>query len=58
MDFEEYKTLVIQVFQKQMSNESTKANMELFCNIEIFLGLVYIIPILECVQCLSKFAQT
>lgn len=44
--------------QEQISNESTKSNMELLCNIEVFLGLVYIIPILECVQGLSKFVQT
>lgn len=46
------------MFQEQVSNESTKANMELLCNIEVFLGHVYIIPILECVQGFSKFVQT
>jgi hypothetical protein len=46
------------MFQEQVSNESTKANLELLCNIEVFLGLVCIIPMLECVQNIFKFVQT
>ncbi len=54
----EYKILVIWMFQEQVSNESTKAKLELLCNIEVFLGLVCIIPMLEYVQNLFKFVQT
>jgi hypothetical protein len=43
------------MFQEQVSNESAKAHMELLCDIEVFLGLACIIPMLECVQSLSKF---
>jgi hypothetical protein len=32
-----YKILVIQMFQEQISNESTKANMELLCEIEVIM---------------------
>jgi hypothetical protein len=32
-----YKTLVIQMFQEQVSNESTKANLELLCDIELIM---------------------
>jgi hypothetical protein len=32
-----YKTLVIHMFQEQVSNESTKANLELFCDIEVIM---------------------
>jgi energy-converting hydrogenase Eha subunit C len=45
------------MFQEQVSNESTKANLELFCDIEVFLGFVCIILMLKCVQSLFKFAQ-
>ncbi len=41
-----------------MANESTKANLELFYNIEVFLGCTCIIPMLECVQSPSKFTET
>ncbi len=41
-----------------MANESTKANLELFYNIEVFLGCTCIIPMLECVQSPSKFIET
>jgi len=44
-----YKTLVIQMFQEQVSNQFAKANLELLCNIEILLGLACIIPMLGCV---------
>jgi len=38
-----------------VSNESAKAHMELLCDIEVFWGIVYIIPMLESIQSLSKF---
>ncbi len=41
-----------------MVNEYAKANLELFCNIKTFLGLAYIIPMLKCVQNLSKVVET
>jgi len=41
-----------------VENEFTKPNIELFCNIEIFLGLAWILPILECLKKNFKFVQT
>jgi hypothetical protein len=32
-----YKILVIQMFQEQVSNESTKAKLELLCDIEFIM---------------------
>jgi predicted glycosyltransferase involved in capsule biosynthesis len=52
-----YKTVVIQMFNEQASHDITKSNLELFCDVEMFLGLTCIIPMLELVQGLSKFAQ-
>ncbi len=46
------------MFQEQVSNECTTANLELLCNIEVFSGLVCLNPMLECVQNISKFVQT
>jgi hypothetical protein len=43
-----YKTLVIQMFQEQMSNQFAKANLKLLCN-EVLLGFACIIPMLGCV---------
>jgi hypothetical protein len=43
------------MFQEQVLNEFAKADMELLYDIEVFLSLVCIIPMLECVQSLSKF---
>jgi len=45
------------MFQEQMSNKSTKTNLKLLCDIEVFLGFTCIIFMLECVQSLFKFAQ-
>jgi hypothetical protein len=53
-----YKSSVVQMFEKHVARDSTRANLELVCNIEVFLSLTYIIPMLERVQSLSKFAQT
>jgi hypothetical protein len=52
-----YKVLgfVVSMFENQVTNIVAKANLDLLCDVETFLGLVYIIPLLECVQSLSKF---
>ncbi len=52
-----YKTLVIWMFFKKMCNEYVKANLELLCDIKGFLGLACMIPMLESIQGLFKFAQ-
>jgi len=36
----------------------TQANIELLCDVDVFLGLTYIIPMLEIVHCLSKIVQS
>jgi hypothetical protein len=41
-----------------MENEFTKPNLKLFCDIEIFLGLAWILLILECLLNVFKFVQT
>jgi hypothetical protein len=41
-----------------MVNEYAKENLELLCNINIFLGLAYIILMLKCVQNISKLIET
>jgi hypothetical protein len=35
-----------------------KANYELLCDLETLLGLTCVLPLLEAMQALSKFAQT
>jgi len=52
-----YKIVVIQMFNEQTSHDITKSSLELFCDVEVFLGLTCIIPMLELVQGLSKVAQ-
>jgi hypothetical protein len=36
---EEYKNLVVHIFDEHAFNATTKANLELFCDIEIFMCL-------------------
>jgi predicted glycosyltransferase involved in capsule biosynthesis len=45
------------MFDEQASHDTTKTSLELFCDVEVFLGLTCIIPMLEFIQGLSKFAQ-
>ncbi len=49
---------MVQMFEKHVAHDFARENLELLCNIEVFLGLTCIIPMLECVQNLSKFVQT
>jgi hypothetical protein len=53
-----YMSLVVNIFEKHPTYVTTKANLELLCDVETFLTLACIIPLLECVQKLNKFCQT
>jgi hypothetical protein len=46
------------MFDEKVANTLAKANLDLLCNVKTFLGFIYILPLLEWVQSLSKFAQT
>jgi hypothetical protein len=54
----EYKTLVIKMVEDNVTLDIGKTNYELMCDLEMLLGLSCIIPLLELVQGLSKFAQS
>ncbi len=44
------------MFDEQASHDIIKVGLELLCDVELFLGLTYIIPMWELVQGLFKFA--
>jgi hypothetical protein len=50
-----YKIVVIHMFDEQAFHDTSKASLELFCDVEMFLGPTCIIPMLDLVQGLSKF---
>ncbi len=45
------------MFDEHATHDTIKIDLELLCDVEVFLGLIYIIPMLEIVQGLSKFVQ-
>jgi len=45
------------MFNEHALNTKAKGNLNLLCDVETFLGLSYIIPLLGCMQSLSKFVQ-
>jgi hypothetical protein len=49
-------TLIVS-WDEQASHETIKVGLELFCDVEMFLGPTCIIPMLEFVQGLSRFVQ-
>jgi hypothetical protein len=40
------------------TNQQSMLNYELFCDLHIFLGFAYILPLLESMHALIKFAQS
>jgi hypothetical protein len=52
----EYKSLIMHMFDEQVANTSAKANLDFLCNVKTFVDLIYILPLLECMQFLSKFS--
>jgi hypothetical protein len=55
--FVEYRSLVVKMVHDNVVFQTTKVNYELLCDVETFLGLACIMPLLEIMQGLSKFMQ-
>jgi len=51
----QFKSQIVHIFDEQVANTLAKANLDLVCNVEIFLGLTCILPLFKCMQSLSKF---
>ncbi len=52
-----YKSHDVHMFEEQATNVNDKSKLEILCDIETFIGLTYILPMLEHVQFLFKFVQ-
>jgi len=55
--FTKYKTLVVHTNNDLNHVVVTKTNFEYFCDIEMIMGLVCIMPMLKAFHALIKFAQ-
>lgn len=54
---QEYKTLVVKMANDSLGNVIAKNNYELLCDYDTILGLIYVLPMMEAIQSLSKMAQ-
>jgi hypothetical protein len=52
----EYKTLLMKMALNDPTNDKAKANFELLCDVQILLGFVVILPLLQIVHNLIKFS--
>jgi hypothetical protein len=52
----EYKPLIVKMAKDNSTINIAKPKYELLCDVEMFLGLACVLPLLEVVQCLTKFA--
>jgi hypothetical protein len=53
----EYKTMFMKMAFDNPTNQQVMLNNEHLCNIHSLFGLVYILPLLESMHALIKFAQ-
>ncbi len=53
----EYQFLVVRMNDDMHTIVATKTNLQYLCDVEVFLGLICIIPFLEVVHAFIKFAQ-
>jgi hypothetical protein len=53
----EYRTLLMKMTYDAPTNEKEKANCDLFYDVQILLGFVHILPLLQSVHNLIKFSQ-
>jgi hypothetical protein len=54
----EYKSLVVRMHDDLWMIEAAKPIIEFLCDAEVVLGLMYIMPTLEVINDLIKFAQS
>jgi len=52
-----YKTLIMKISQDNASIAQARFNLILFCDLPLLLGLSCLLPLLEAVNALIKFAQ-
>jgi hypothetical protein len=52
-----YKTLVVNTHDNLHIVAATKTNLQYLCDIEVVMGLAYIMPLLESAHALIKFAH-
>jgi hypothetical protein len=55
---EKYKTLFVKIALNNTTNSQVMLNYEHLCNLHTLLELACILPLLECVHALIKFAQS
>jgi uncharacterized membrane protein len=53
----EYKTLIMKMAQENMSIVQARLNLDLICDIHTLLALFCLLPLLEVVNYLIKFAK-
>jgi hypothetical protein len=53
----EYKTLIVKFAEDAHQESSAKKNLSLLCDVSTLLALPYILPLLESINSLIKFAQ-
>jgi hypothetical protein len=54
---EEYKTLVVKMNDDATNNATISTNYELLCDVEIVMGLMCVLPMLEIMHNLNKLVQ-
>ncbi len=52
-----YKTLIVKMSQDSVSIAQARFNLNLLCDLHMLLGLSCLLPLLEIVHALIKFAQ-
>jgi hypothetical protein len=52
-----YKTFLVKMTLNNLANQQAKQNYEHLCDLQILLGLAYVLPLLEFVHALIKFAS-
>lgn len=55
--FNEYKRLVVKMNDDVINTPNARINYELLWNVEIVMGLICVLPMLEAVYSLNKLAQ-
>lgn len=53
----EYCILIVKLNSKSSKNDQTLRNLNAMCDVELILGLLYILPLFECVHTVTKIAQ-
>jgi hypothetical protein len=55
--YAKYRFIIVKMHSESSKSDKALMNLNAMCDVDLILGLLYILPLFECVHTLTKIAQ-